>query len=160
MARVYLETSFISACVTDRTDPVSAYRRQTSEEWWNTQAWRHDCCVSSEVIAELSHPAFARSEAALNLVAKTPLLPLTDEVAGLAAILVRDKAMPRPTAGDAVHVAAAAVHAMDYLLTWNVRHLANPNKLEHLRTICLRVGILPPRIVTPDLLWEVGHEPT
>ena len=42
-------------------------------------------------------------------------------------------------------------------LTWNVRHLANPNKLEDLRTICLRVGMLPPQILTPDLLWE--HEP-
>lgn len=40
------------------------------------------------------------------------------------------------------------------MLTWNVRHLANPNKLKHLREICRRVGLIPPKIVTPDLLWE------
>jgi len=43
MGRVYLETSFASACVTDRTDPASLYRRQASREWWSLQARRHDC---------------------------------------------------------------------------------------------------------------------
>lgn len=62
--------------------------------------------------------------------------------------------MPGPITGDAAHVAIAAVHNIDYLLTWNVRHLANPTKLAHLGTICLRVVILPPQIVTPELLWE------
>jgi len=53
-----------------------------------------------------------------------------------------------------MHVAAACVHRIDYLLSWNVRHLANPNKLTHLQAICVRTGYMPPRIVTPDLLWE------
>ena len=43
---------------------------------------------------------------------------------------------------------------MASMLTWNVWHLANRNKLEHLRTICRRAGCIPPQIVTPDLLWE------
>ncbi|MCK6485129.1 MAG: hypothetical protein HUU22_00820 [Phycisphaerae bacterium] len=63
--------------------------------------------------------------------------------------------MPRPSvAGDAVHVAAATIHRMDYLVTWNVQHMANPNKRSHFATICLRLGLLPPQIVTPDLLVE------
>ncbi len=62
--------------------------------------------------------------------------------------------MPGPVAGDAVHVSVACVHGVDYLLTWNVRHLANPNKLEHLAAVCLRLGLTPPRIVTPDMLWK------
>ena len=48
----------------------------------------------------------------------------------------------------------ATVHRMEYVLTWNVRHLANANKLEHLRIICRRVGYLPPQMVTPDTLWD------
>jgi hypothetical protein len=92
-------------------------------------------------------------------VRNVPLLPIGEEVRGLASILVREKVMPGPVAGDAVHLAVASVHGMDYMLTWNVRHLANPNKLEHLRVVCLRVGIIPPRIVTPDFLWELDDEP-
>ena len=59
-----------------------------------------------------------------------------------------------------MHVAAATIHRADYLLSWNVRHLANPNKVRHLTTICIRLGLLPPQIVTPDLLWEDADEHT
>jgi hypothetical protein len=62
--------------------------------------------------------------------------------------------MPSPIAGDTIQVAVSCVHELDYLLSWNVRRLANPNKVEHLRTICIRAGLLPPRIITPELLWE------
>jgi len=61
--------------------------------------------------------------------------------------------MPGPaSAGDAIHVAAATVHRMEYLVTWNVRHLANPNKRTHFGVIRLRLGLAPPQIVTPDML--------
>ena len=158
MARVYLETSFISACVTRRTDAASVYRRQASREWWSTQRSGHEVFVSEEVIAELSHSDFTRSEQALEFSRGVPILPMTQEVRGLARVLVREKVMPGPLAGDALHVSLATCHAIDYLLTWNVRHLANPNKIEHLQKICVRVGFVPPRIITPELLWESDDE--
>ena len=156
---VYLETSFISACVTDRTDAASVYRRDTSREWWSTQARRYDLFISAEVLAELSHPDYPCREAALEFVRDLPLLPVNDDVRGLAELLVREKVMPEPVAGDALHVAVATVHEADYMLSWNVRHLANPSKTAHLRKICLRAGMTPPQIVTPDLLWEEDDEP-
>lgn len=55
--------------------------------------------------------------------------------------------------GDALHVAAATVHRVEYMLSWNVRHLANLNKVKHLAEVCRRAGYVPPIIVTPDLLW-------
>jgi hypothetical protein len=154
MPLVYLETSFVSACVTSRVDPASIYRRDLSQDWWQTQASRHELAISAEVIVELSRPTFPRSREALAWVAGLPLLDVDDEVRGFAAILVREQVMPAPVAGDAVHVAVACVHEVDYVLSWNVRHLANPNKLTHLLTVCVRAGYMPPRIVTPDLLWE------
>ncbi|HEY8667935.1 MAG TPA: hypothetical protein VIL86_14825 [Tepidisphaeraceae bacterium] len=66
MATVYLDASFISACVTDRTDPKSVTRLQTSREWWDTQRAAHGLFVSQEVIKELSSPLFGRREEALN----------------------------------------------------------------------------------------------
>ncbi len=158
MARVYVETSYISACVTERTDTASSYRRQTSREWWNTQRLRHDVFVSEEVLAELAHADFRQSEQALEFSREVPILPITPEVRGLAQVLVREKVMPGPLTGDALHVSLATCHVMDYLLTWNVRHLANPNKIEHLQKICVRVGFVPPRIITPELLWESNDE--
>jgi hypothetical protein len=155
---VYLETSFISECVSDREDPVSTYRRGVSLEWWASQRTRFSCFTSVETIEELSDPEYPHRGEALDLIERVPLLPITDESLGLARLLIREKVMPGPVKGDAVHLAVAAVHSMAYVLSWNVRHLANPSKVAHLGAICLRVGILPPLIVTPDLLWEEDNE--
>ena len=154
MARIYVETSFVSACVTDRTDAASVYRQQVSQDWWRSQSSKHELAVSAEVVAELSEPSYRGRIAALEWIGGLPLLAVTAEVRGLAKVLVREKVMPGPLAGDAVHVACACWHGIDYIVTWNVRHLANPNKLTHLRTIALRLGLVAPQIVTPDLLWE------
>ena len=86
MARVYLETSFVSACVTDREDTGSAYRRQVSIEWWKEQRVKHGLFVAEEVLAELSHPDFRRGSAATALIRGIPLLATTEEVRGLARI--------------------------------------------------------------------------
>jgi hypothetical protein len=155
---VYLETSFVSECVSDRTDPVSTYRRGVSIEWWTSQRHRFNCFTSIEAIEELSAPEYPHSQEALEVIHRISVLPITDEALGLARLLIREKVMPGPVRGDAVHLAVAAVHGMDYVLSWNVRHLANPSKVAHLGAICLRVGILPPLIVTPDLLWEEDDE--
>ena len=62
--------------------------------------------------------------------------------------------MPGPVGrGDSIHVALASYHEVDFLLTWNIRHLANPNKQEHLVTVNRRLALLTPTIVTPEMLW-------
>lgn len=155
MISVYVETSFFSACVTDRSDPQSAVWRDTSRRWWKAHRTRLNLRISEEVIAELSAPGFAHGSEAIQMLRGLRLAELSPEVQGLANLLVREKVMPGPsTSGDAIHVAAATVHATDYLLSWNVKHLANINKRSHLARICLRLGLTPPQIVTPDMLWE------
>jgi hypothetical protein len=154
MARVYLDTSFVSACVTTRSDAVSVVSRETSQEWMATQAHQHEVFVSAEVFNELDDAAYRSREPALELIGSLQSLEISDQVIGLATVLVAEKVMPGPIGGDSVHVAVCCIHRVDYLLSWNVRHLANPNKIAHLRTICTRLGLIPPIIVTPDLLWE------
>jgi len=67
--------------------------------------------------------------------------------------------MPKPaTEGDALHVAVATIYGMDYVLTWNVRHLANPNKRTHFGIVCMRLGLAAPMLITPDLLQEDNDE--
>lgn len=160
MPLVYLETSLISACVTTRTDAASIYRRDASNEWWRSESSKHDLVVSAEVTAELRHPDFQNSDKALVLIKGVDLLDIDARVLGVAALFVRDLLMPGPAvSGDAIHVAACAVHGVDYLLTWNVRHLANQNKLTHLKVLCQRLGLVPPTIITPDLLWQFPAGP-
>jgi hypothetical protein len=154
MASVYLDTSFISACVTTRTDVASAHRRKTSLEWLRSQSQDYRIVVSAEVENELDKPSYPDRAQALAVLHQYPMLAITPEVAGIAAILVRERVMPGPVKGDPIHVAVCCAHSVGYLLSWNVHHLANPRKVTHLRTICMRAGVTPPEIVTPDLLWQ------
>jgi predicted nucleic acid-binding protein len=154
MATVYLDASLISAIVTDRSDPSSVARRELAREWWDSQRASHELFISQEVIRELSDPTYRHKDAALALVADLSLLTIDQEVGGVAEILVKEHLMPAPAVGDAIHVALCAVHDIEYLLSFNVRHLANPNKTAHLAVVCRRLGLVPPRIVTPDFLWE------
>lgn len=64
-------------------------------------------------------------------------------------------ALPTKAAVDAAHIALAAVHGMDYLLTWNCRHIANAEIRPQLEALCWRAGYRPPVICTPlELLKE------
>jgi hypothetical protein len=157
MKRVYLETSFFSACVWDRKDPKSIYRKQQSQLWWVEQRHLHRLFLSAEVLTELSDPSFRNRDEALELATEAELLSLNDDVLGLAKIFVREKVMPSPEdGGDAIHVAAATVFGMDFLVTWNQLHLANRNKVPHLREVCRRAGYVPPDITTPEGIWIVS----
>jgi hypothetical protein len=158
MARVYLETSFVSACVSDRKDPGSIHRRERSLEWWAFQAQRHDLFTSSEVMLELSSPRLRRRRAALEFIHDFPTLTVNQDAVNLAEILIKERVMPGPIAGDAIHVAVSAVAAIEYILSWNVRHLANQNKTVHLGRICARHGFAAPRIVTPEMFWEDNND--
>ena len=60
--------------------------------------------------------------------------------------------MPQNPVGDALHLALASYHKCDYLLTWNCKHLANPNKFQRIRLVNTSLGLYIPALVTPNQL--------
>jgi hypothetical protein len=155
MARVYLETSFVSACVSKRSDVQSLYRKEVSLRWWQVERPRHEVIISDEVLAELSDPRYPQGDEALKFVGGIAVLAVTEPMVSLAEVFVDRKVMPKPVGGDALHVAMATVARCEYVLTWNVKHLANPNKVQHLMAVCLEFGLLPPIILRPDDMMEI-----
>lgn len=155
MAKVYLETSFVSACVTTRSSLRSVYEREASLLWWAAESPRHEVFVSDEVLNELSQPIYPRREEALRFIQAVPVILITEPMEALAEVFVRRMVMPQPVAGDALHVATAVIAGMGYILTWNVKHLANPNKVLHLNAVCAEHGYLAPMILRPDDLKEM-----
>ena len=90
--------------------------------------------------------AAARRLAALRGIAK---LPIDEEVRRLADALVSKGGFPAGAEADALHVAVATVHHVDYLLTWNFRHIDNAAKKPVVRSICVAAGYSCPEICTP-----------
>ena len=80
---------------------------------------------------------------------------MTREVSELVAYYVAERLMPADDLGDAFHLAFATWYRIQYLLTWNCKHLANANKYEHIHVLNTRRRLLSPTIVTPAQLLEI-----
>ena len=124
-------------------------------QWWEQERPRYELFTSELVLAEAragDADAAGRRLAALDNI---PLLSVADEVKMLARRLMADGGIPPHAEADAIHVAVASVHGIDYLLTWNCRHIDNATTKPVIRSICAVAGFICPEICTPfELLSE------
>jgi predicted ATPase len=91
----------------------------------------------------------------LELVRDFPLLELNQAVRDLAAQFLSRSNLPPKADVDAIHIAAATIHGIDYLLTWNCKHIANAQIQRKLAQISLDFGYELPIICTPyELLGD------
>lgn len=157
MARtVYLETSIISYLVARPSrDLVTAARQQLTREWWGQRRALFDVYVSEAVIAEARAGDSDAAARRLAILADVPLLEITPEVTRLAGLLAKALQLPRQAAADAVHVATAACHGMEFLLTWNSTHIANAELRPTIEEVSRNGGYTPPILCTPDELMGV-----
>jgi hypothetical protein len=139
--------------VSHRTDPGSLYRRRVTRQWWAEQALRFELVTSQATVDELAEGSYPGQGEAIALIGGIPRLEVDEEAQGIAEVYIRHYVMPDEDSGDALHLALASIREVDYLLTWNLRHLANPNKVEHIATINRRLGLLTPVILSPEQLW-------
>jgi predicted nucleic acid-binding protein len=113
-----------------------------------------DLYVSQMVVQEASagDPTAARER--LQVLEETPLLELSEEAVTIAEKLIQNGALPPHAVEDALHIAVAALNGMDYLLTWNFKHLANATMRYRIEQECRQTGYAPPIICTPQELLE------
>ena len=149
---VYIETSVISALVDERSHPASKTQRLQTQQWWEQQSPGFELFYGEAVLVELQRTPFPRQKEALAILDNMEFLAINDEIDGVASVYQKHLLMPVGDFGDALHLAIACVNGMDYLLTWNCRHLANTNKIQHIQTINLRLGLVTPMLLTPPML--------
>jgi hypothetical protein len=154
--RVYIETTIPSFYHTLRTDPESVARMHWTRQWWSEYGPQFELCTSSAVILELQQGSTEKTIDRLDLVSGLELLEITDDIERIAATYIERRAMPNDPGGDAVHLGVASYYRLDVLLTWNCRHLANPNKMEHIQSVNQELGLPTPLITTP--LNYIGGE--
>lgn len=149
MRSVYIETTIPSFYFDERQTPEAIAWRHATRLWWDQFRRQYRLVTSSFVIDELEGAPNPKRDHALTLVANIELLPQPSGLAEVIATYVENRLVPEDVAGDAAHLAMASMHGIDFLLTWNIRHLANANKFEHLRVINSRLGLPVPTITTP-----------
>ena len=145
---LYLETSVIGAYL-DNGDP---FRRDLTIRWWEHELSEYEAFSSILVQRELERIAEPHRSGYLNLIEPLKRLDLAEEVAILAEGYIERGIFHRKFLADAVHVALASFHKVDYLVTWNFGHIANVRKQARLRLFNTAAGFYSPVIVTPEFL--------
>ncbi|MBN2466107.1 type II toxin-antitoxin system VapC family toxin [candidate division WOR-3 bacterium] len=153
---VYVETSIVSyLAARPSRDVLGAAWQQLSAQWWDHARPRYDLFISELVVVEASRGDAAVAARRLKYLARIPVLKADERMAALAERLIAESAMPPSAEADALHVALATVHGLDYLLTWNCRHIDNAEFRPLVRSVCLAAGYRCPEICTPlELLAE------
>ena len=150
---VYLETTIISYLTARPSrDIVRQAHQQVTREWWEKHRPAFDVLASELVATEASAGDASAAEARLRILADVRMLAVTDAATELAEHLIRRGAIPPKAALDALHLGVAAANGLDYLLTWNCRHLANASMRRIIESSCVERGFRPPIICTPDAL--------
>lgn len=155
---VYLETT-IPSYVTGRTsrDLVTAAHQEITQTWWDDHRDEYDLYISVPVLDEARAGDPDAAQRRLNLIKDVPTIEVTDEVIALSRRLATDLILPEAADVDSLHIAIAAVGGMDYLLTWNLKHIANATLRKRIDSVCRSQGYEPPIICTPYGLlgeWE------
>ena len=154
--KVYIETSIVSYLTArPSSDLLAAAWQKVTVDWWDTQRHRFDLFASDIVIEEAGKGGSDAAERRLEAISGMPLPAITEEVVSFSETLIEKGAVPRKAIGDSLHIAVAAVHGVDYLLTWNYRHIDNAEAKPIIRKICLENNYGYPEICTPQELMGV-----
>src|ERR1044071_4611877 len=151
---LYLETSVVGAYL-DNREP---FRRDLTIRWWEHELPEYRPAVSLLVARELERVREAHRTADLKLVAPLEEVELTEEAAILAEGSIARGIFHRKYIADALHVAIASVHKIDYLVTWNFGHLANVRRQARIKLFNTAAGFYVPMIVTPEFLVSEATE--
>jgi len=150
--KVYLETSIPSYLTAWRSrDLIMAANQEITKEWWENRN-QFELYISALVLQEAGAGDPDAAQKRLEQLDDLPELDITEEVEQLANILIQKVPLPAKARIDALHIAAAALNGMDYLLTWNCSHIANAVLRPKIEAVCRELGYEPPTICTPQEL--------
>jgi hypothetical protein len=153
---VYLETTIPSYLTAWRSNElIMAANQQATREWWDLARPNFEVFISDVVVREASEGNKDAAARRLAVIADIPELALSLEAEQLAGLLLAQAALPAKARIDALHIAIATLNGMDFLLTWNCRHIANAATQHIIEATCRAAGYEPPVICTPPQLMEI-----
>ena len=154
---VYIESSVISyLAARPSRDLVIAARQSITETWWQSRRAAFDLYISALVEEEISRGDAAAVERRLRAVEDIPLIAVSSEAQRLAEDLLVQGAVPVSSEEDALHIGIAAAAGIDYLLTWNFKHINNAQTKAAITAVVEAHGFVCPMLCSPE---ELGAEP-
>ena len=151
--KIYLETTIASyLAARSSRDLVVAAHQSLTLEWWADQRARFDLFVSDLVLQEASKGDAVAAAKRMELLKDIPILQTSEAAIQLAGSLIQAGLIPRGSTADALHIAIATTQGMEFLLTWNCRHIANAEVIERFESLLSGLGYRMPMLCTPEQL--------
>jgi hypothetical protein len=150
---VYVETTIVSYLTAwPSKDVIREGQQQFTRMWWGAHRGRFSLYTSEIVLIEAAAGDPIAAQDRLEVLLPIPKLEIPEGAINLSEALLAAAALPAAAARDAQHVGISAVNGMDYLLTWNCRHLANAVLRDRIEEVCESLGFRAPKICTPEEL--------
>jgi hypothetical protein len=155
---VYVETTIVSYLTARPSrDPIREGQQQLTRLWWSTRRAAFDLFTSEIVVIEAAAGDPVAAKERLDALRPIPKIDILETAVDLSEELLAAAALPIVAARDSLHVGICAVNGIDYLLTWNCRHLANAVLRDRIEEVCESFGFRPPKICTPEELLGEPH---
>jgi predicted nucleic acid-binding protein len=148
---LYLDTSVIGGYLD------AEFMAETRALWRLKEAGRFRFVSSELVLDEVARAPERVRELMRRSFIPEDVLGVSVEMEDLAATYMAQKIVPAGFADDAQHVAVCSVARIDFLVSWNFKHLANARREAGFNAVHLLQGYPPVRIVAPTFLIH-GHE--
>jgi hypothetical protein len=153
METVYIESTILSYLVSRPSrDIIVAARQEITREWWEHSMPRFDCVLSQIVLDEIAMGDPDHAAKRMERAASLSALAINQPCLELAQLFLDRGYVPKTEIRDALHIAVAVVWKVDYLLTWNCKHIANAHVLRQLRKFSENQGHEFPHVCTPEEL--------
>ena len=153
---VYIESSVISYFTARPSrDVVVSARQAITERWWQDHKSKYETFVSGLVIQEISKGDEKAAQTRLEIITNIPMLGTSEEALILAEDLLAQGAVPLNSEADALHVGIAAAAGVDFLLTWNFKHINNAHTKALIASVIEAHGFVCPILCSPE---ELGAE--
>jgi len=157
MESIYLETSFFSYLTAKPSlNIIANARQQITQNWWGNESKKYNLYISEFVIAEAQRGDKEASELRINFIKNNDIqiLNISDECISLAEKLFKEIKFPINAQDDALHIAISIFNKIDYLLTWNCRHIANAHFIKKILHYCEKHSLVYSQICTPEEMTQ------
>jgi hypothetical protein len=156
---VYIESSVISYLASRPSrDVVISARQAISHEWWTNHKQRFELRISALVEEEISRGDASAAERRLAWIEDIPSLAISDQAIELAELLLAQGAVPKGSEDDALHISIAASQGIDYLLTWNFKHINNAETKSIITKVVESQRIVCPQLCSPEELGGTSDD--
>ncbi len=156
--KVYIETTVVSyLAARPSADTTLGARQRVTRQFWENYSDNFEFVVSDVVITEIRQGDEIAAQRRVDALAGLTVLELSPEAVILALELINAGAVPPHSLPDAQHIAIAVVNGIEYLTSWNYKHIVNETKRQHIDLVCRAAGYQPTILYTPVELIEEMH---